>query len=148
MKSHFQLEEAEDIPEVDTIPPVKSKCFGDGFKVLVLGLIIFCISISIGLVVDIYYLRGEQTSLIAAAVTDAPECTKIANDLLLQNDNVVDAAVGGLLCLAVVRPQQCSLAGYVIFFNLSPIIILRRMSHNDIMYKQGKLFPSSQKEHK
>lgn len=81
---------------------------------LVAGAIVFSLAIAIALVTDIL-LRSSHKKFVEV-ITDNAKCTEIVNNLLKNTKaNAVDAAICGMICLAVVMPDQTSFARYIIY---------------------------------
>ncbi|XP_043226954.1 glutathione hydrolase 1 proenzyme-like [Amphibalanus amphitrite] len=82
----------------------------DGFKVIFVCFVVFSIAITVALIVQIHY--GEPEIVPHAAVSsDHQTCSSIGSTLLRHGGSAVDAAVAATLCMTVVHPHTCGLAG-------------------------------------
>ena len=89
-----------------------SKCQPpDGFKLIVIGCVLFALSLTIGVVVDTF-TKKQQTGH-GGIVSDSPQCSKIGVQILNAGGTAVDAAISSAICLAVVKPGSTSLSRFV-----------------------------------
>nr|XP_002119453.1 glutathione hydrolase 7 isoform X1 [Ciona intestinalis] len=83
----------------------------DGFCMIIISMVVFSISITVALIIQIY--TGKPQIIPTGGVMSSdPYCTKIGLDLL-QNDggSSADAAVLTALCLTVTHPHAASIGG-------------------------------------
>jgi len=93
----------------------KNKCIpNDGFKLIVVGCILFALSLTAGVVVDTF-LKKVPTGHGGVA-SDSPECSEIGVKILHNGGTAVDSAIATMICLAVVKPAGTGLSsgGYML----------------------------------